>query len=308
MNSKKENLRIIVAGATGWLGRETLEVLSSLDQRGKVETEIFAISSKARDMELSLGEIVKTQTFQDPDPKQETDGFISLAFLTRDKVSSYGTENYVAKNLELISSACRLIVKTKPKWIVLVSSGAIFQSKSSELEVDVLTNPYGFCKRLEELMIAEVAREIGANLVIGRLWGASGAYMPINRAYALSDLICQALDNPEIKINSAHQVFRRYCDAGEFMKVLIGLAKRGDQVVLDSGGPLIEIMDLAVEIATNVINVNILRELDPMAVADDYYPRSSDFESSAKELGISLSSIHEQIQRTFLGHKAQSNP
>ena len=92
-----------------------------------------------------------------------------LAFLTREKVAEYGFENYAIRNLQLISSACQVIRRMKPKWIVLVSSGAIFDRESGNMEDDLVRNPYGYLKRIEELALTDAAKDVNANIVIGRL-------------------------------------------------------------------------------------------------------------------------------------------
>jgi len=269
------------------------------------EYEVIPISSKERILDRPSGKKMTTQTYENLKAYENVEGFIDLAFLTREKVADLGYEEFVLRNLALISHACQVIEKSKPKWVVLVSSGAVFKSKSDELETSVKDNPYGFLKRVEELLIADVASRVGANVVIGRLWGAMGRYMPVNRAYALSDFLCQALEGGPIEVRSGHEVFRRYCDAGEFMKVLIKLAQKGETCMLNSGGPLVEIGELASGVASHFESVKISRPPAISEPIDDYYPRSNEFEERAQEMKVELTLLSEQVARTVVGHRSQ---
>jgi nucleoside-diphosphate-sugar epimerase len=298
--------KMIISGATGWLGREVLALLESKNS-GQLAYEVIPVSSNERILETPSGKKLITKTYANLETLKNVEGFINLAFLTREKVSQIGYENYVLRNLQMISHACQVIESCKPKWVVLVSSGAIFKNRSEELENSLTANPYGFLKRVEELLVSETASRVGANVVIGRLWGASGRYMPINRAYALSDFICQAEEDGVIQIRSEHKVYRRFCDASEFMDVLISLAQAGHSRIFNSGGPLIEIGDLASIIATYFTDVDVIRSPVASGPDDDYYPRYNDYEELAQELNIALSPIPAQVERTLTGHSSQIN-
>jgi nucleoside-diphosphate-sugar epimerase len=248
----------------------------------------------------------ETHSFLVSQPPASLEGFIHLAFLTRDKVETIGPKDFISTNLSLISKACQIIECSKPKWVVTVSSGAILDRSSGELESNIERNPYGFCKRVEELLIAQSAQKVGANVVIGRLWGASGQLMPPNSAYALSDFIISAHKDKKINIKSGGKVFRRYLDAGEFMEVLIKAAISGKSLTINSGGPRVEIGDLAEMVSEHFHDVKVQR---PPALEhiDDYYLRGDEFENLAEELGVQLTGLKIQVSRTVNGHLAGIN-
>jgi nucleoside-diphosphate-sugar epimerase len=146
------------------------------------------------------------------------------------------------------------------------------------------------------------AKLIGANLVIGRLWGASGFLMPVNNSYALSDFIVQAVTNKKIHINSAHKVYRRYIDAEIFMATLLESAISGKNEKIDSGGPIIEIGDLAKIVAEKLKVGNISRPALLETEIDDYYPRGDQFATIATEFNLPIGDIREQVANTIAGH------
>lgn len=302
---RTENSKVLISGATGWLGTESIARVLEGKIEGIAVQNLVLSSSDGRDLKFDPSIIlptVKLQSLSGDKEIKDIEGLIHLAFLTKDKSAEYSFSDYVAKNIALISSACEIIERDKPKWVVVVSSGAIIDQNSLEIENNVVENPYGFCKRIEEVLLSDAARKVGANIVIGRLWGGTGLHMPIKRAYAISDFIETFKESSAIRITSGGYVIRRYCDAGDFMEVLIKLAIRGDNTTVDSGGPIIELGDLAELIISVTGKGSISRATEPSSV-DDYYPRGMEFEELARSVGVPLHSISEQVSRTLASHK-----
>ena len=302
---KENSSKVLITGATGWLGRETVARVIEGKFESIAKTDLLLASSNGRDLELDSLGVYPTVALENLSHRESTnsiEGLVHLAFITKDKTTQYSFSEYVAKNIELISAACEIIERDKPKWVVVVSSGAIIDRATLEIENNVVRNPYGFCKRIEEALIAESARKVGANIVIGRLWGGTGLYMPVKRAYAISDFIESAKESGAIRINSGGEVIRRYCDAGDFMEVLVRSAIQGDTTTLDSGGSIIEVGELAKLISARMGEISISRSEVPTTV-DDYYPRGSEFEELAKSVGVQLHGIDEQVLRTLKSHK-----
>ena len=307
MTSKKSS-EIFVSGASGWLGKELISLINQKRLIDFSTNDLRLFSSNGRSIKLINSKEYLTSSFEvnqfEIEPKN-LEGYIHLAFLTRDKLKTLNFNDFIRINLELISKACQIIERNKPKWVVVVSSGAILDRESGEIESDVEKNPYGFCKRIEELLLADAAKRVGANIVIGRLWGASGEQMPPNLEYALSDFIESARLKNEIQIKSGGEVFRRYVDAGEFMEVLVKLAISGESRLLDSGGVVIEIGELSQLVAGHFPGTSVSRSKS-LTDVDDYYPKEQDFNDLAEELGIQLRTIKEQVARTVNGHIRQA--
>jgi nucleoside-diphosphate-sugar epimerase len=292
--------RILVTGASGWLGQSAI---SYLLKNSFSPSEIFATASTKKS--LSLGNLgnLQVEDFNSFETKKEIDGVIHLSFLTRDKLNDISADTYVGINQKITSKAVSLIRTLKPNWVVNVSSGAIFDRNTKKIEENLKINPYGFLKAFEEKELKLVSKEIGANLVIGRLWGASGYLMPINRAYALSDFIYQAIKYGKILIKADKKVFRRYVDSEMFMGTLIESALAGENYVIDSGGPLVEIGELA-SIITGYLGLHeVLRPEISSSEVDDYYSRSERFREVSNKFNLPIIGIHEQVSNTIMGHK-----
>jgi nucleoside-diphosphate-sugar epimerase len=270
------SFKYAISGGTGWLGREVIRSL--IDKRMISSPEdICVFSSQSAELYFpEFGRIV-TRPFLENDSRkiQSVDGFFHLAFLTRNLLTKYGFSKYVEINNQLTAKAIELIRVTNPTFVVNVSSGAVFSRESRELEKSIHANPYGYLKLSEESLLIEACDKLSINLCIGRLWGATGSQMPINRAYAISDFISQAIFDNRIMIDSSNLVFRRYCDASEFMVLLFLAAQKSRFTALDSGGPKVEIGDLAELIAKEIgTGLEIIRKVDDAAAPDDYYSRS----------------------------------
>ncbi len=294
--------RIVVTGATGWLGRETLDILEQTTGKS-IKSELFLYASRQTELEnskftksvMSLEDLVDQNLVN-------VDGVIHLAFLTRDKSRILKHEDYLASNLAITSTVATFIRNVKPKWVATVSSGAVYD-QNQELALDQFNNPYGFTKHIEENLLQEVCTQVGANLVIGRLWGAMAARMPLNSNYAVSDFVQTALTKSEILIKSAHRVQRRYVNASEFMDLILRIAISGRSCEFDSGGPVVEMGELAQVIAKELSNIEIKRPDVSLENEDSYFSRSNQYEALCKEYGIEPSSLEQMVAMTIDNHR-----
>lgn len=294
-------MKTLISGFNGWMGKSLIREIKQGNLPLEVK-EIVGLTSRPNDVKNNFeGSIEDFNRFK---PESEIEGFVHLAFLTREKVSQLPLADYEATNRKIINRAVEIIKVSKPKWVAIVSSGAVFSKKSgfSILESEFETNPYGYLKLEEERAITQIAREIGANLAIGRLWGASGPDLPPSSKYAISDFITSALQTGNISIKSDNPVFRKYCDASEFMNVLISAAMTKEYQLFNSGGETVELGELADEIASQIGNCTIARNYQPHLFTDDYYPKDNTYESLAKSQGKSILSLKNQVSRTISGH------
>ena len=294
---------VTITGASGWLGRSTLEVLFA---SGYDMTKVIALASTKKEIHLSNGMNVQAYSISSPPPEiAETEMLIHLAYLTRDKVSATGFEKYVLTNLELTSIALSWLDKYPIKSFITVSSGARNNQSTGNPETDLSENPYGFLKRIDELIFEDQCKLRGINSVVARLWGATGIDMQDAGKYAIGNFVISALEKNKIEIKSGHRVVRRYVDSREFMEVCIRLAKSGKSANFDSGGPEVEIGELASEIAIQLnTGIDISRQLTANQPDDLYFPKGPDFEKIAASVGVELSKISVQINNTILGQRA----
>lgn len=288
----------VITGAGGWLGRSTIAVLLN---SGVSQKDIVCLGSKSRSFQVSGFEFNAIPTISYK-PQSSIKMLIHLAFATRDKVTEMPLMDYVETNRKLTSFALNIIRDSEPKAVVTISSGAVYDgpefiSYAKNLE----TNPYGFLKLEEEQRISEICKAEGINFVINRLWGLSGQDIQNKAPYALSEFIARAKQNQDIHIWSDREVWRRYCDARQLMALCLRIAESGDTLIFDSGGPLIELQELASTIV-KVLNSSSKVSRAPISASsspDHYHSKSRKYEESLlKYLNQTPSSIEFQIIET----------
>ena len=295
----------IVTGASGWMGRTTLEYLKNV-MHVDLKTEVKCFSSSNKLIQLSDGECLQSESLtmiKTIDFKIE--GIFHYAFLTRDHLTSLGFDRYVETNMAILELISEALKQLKYDWIVAVSSGAVYDPETRELSRDIITNPYGFLKISEESLLKKLSSEQDSNCIIGRLWGSSGLLMPLDRKYAISDFIYQGLTTDQISVTSVHEVWRRYIDAQDFISVLHMMAKQGLTQTLDSSGELIEIGGLASKIGV-LTTAEVVRPNSGVVRSPDlYYPEGLEMRALAQTYGFNLKTIDEQIRATLRGHIRQ---
>ena len=295
----------IVTGASGWMGRTTLEYLKN-QLKVNLQSDVRSFSSSRKEVQLSDGEVVRSESLERlGEIDEEVEGIFHYAFLTRDFVNKFGLNQYVAINNSILEKVAVALTSLKYGWVVGVSSGAVFDPGTNNLATDINLNPYGYLKLREESLLVDLSNQAGANCVIGRLWASSGHLMPIDRKYAISDFIYQGLTSQLIEVKSDHKVWRRYMDAEDFINVLHTLAMKGFSKLLDSTGDLVEIRSLASKIGL-VTNARV-KTLDnlPSSPPDLYYPEGDEMSELITKYGLSLKSLERQVKETIQGHARQ---
>jgi nucleoside-diphosphate-sugar epimerase len=296
-------LNVIVSGANGWLGRSSIWSISQIQE----SNSIYAVT---RNKKNSIEKDLKIKSFDYNDVLFENflvDGFIHLPFITRDKVGIENDNDYISENLKLISWALEVIRKHKPKWIISISSGAVYKNgdnTSNELELNVEKNPYGFLKNIEETLIKTEAEKINSNYVCARLWGATGEDIQNYKPYAIGDFISSAIKSNAINVKSTSNIKRNFVDTRQLMTILINEAMAGNNLTIDSYGNEISIRDLAQKVGSHFEGCSVnVPERYQIQESDNYVPLKDDFLELYPKWGIDKLTIDEQISVTIKGIK-----
>jgi nucleoside-diphosphate-sugar epimerase len=287
------NDRVLVTGATGWLGRTALDLLAPLG------LPTLALASQARSIRVAGCE-VECRAWNE----QEVAVFaptvvLDCAFLTRGRVAEMPLDEYVATNRTLTE---RLVYATQLPSVRLaltVSSGAAVHPHDA-LDAAIGDNPYGYLKREAEYRLAEAAAKSGAVPVVARAWSISGAHVQEPQGYALGSMIRDA-DAGAIRIMARRPVFRRYVLAEELLAV--GIAEGGvGRATIDSGGELVEMAELAARIAAVVSPDAVITrgEVDPRD-PDRYHSDGQDWDRCCQKWGFAGVPLDGQIELTARG-------
>ena len=230
--------RVLVLGATGWLGSTMLALLD-----GHPAT-VLPVASRARTHVVGdRGWDVRAWD-DDAIAAFAPTTVLNFAFLTREKEQALGTEGYAsalaALNARLVATASAPSVRA----VLTVSSGAAVHLPEGP---DLPIGPYGQAKREEErLALGLVTAE--RSVVVARAWSLSGVLVQRPHDYAFSDLVLQARTG-RIAVSAPGEVWRRYVGADDYLAVAVAGLLAGRSGVVDSGGPEVELRDLAARIA-----------------------------------------------------------
>ncbi len=263
------------------LSNSNLDLISSKEQEIKIGNNIFK-TNFFRNTKLNFPDI-----------------YFDFAFLTREKINTFGLEKFNMINMDIINNSVRLIKLQQPKTVILASSGAIYGEGRRNHEGNNYL--YSMLKRIQEEKITEVCSKIGANLIIARIFNLSGSGISKINTFAISEMIDNAVRGRKLYVNSDYLVFRRYCDISQLLRLLIAANKNNFTGVIDSGGIKIELHQLAQTIINELGSQSelVFPDIDKDAISDEYFSKSQLYE----ELLLKYSneapfSIKEQIFAT----------
>jgi nucleoside-diphosphate-sugar epimerase len=285
--------RVLVTGASGWLGRTALDMIAPLG------LPTLALAGRARVIRVGDYE-VECRVWDDAEVRDFSPTvLLDCAFLTKSWLTSMSLDDYIAVNRLLTERMAWAAGLPGVRLALTVSSGAAVQPQDG-LEDSFDVNPYGDLKREAEHRLRESAEKSGAVPIVVRGWGLSGAHMQKPRDYALGSMIFGA-DAGEIRINSGRQVFRRYVLAEELLAVGIAEGRVG-ATAIDSGGELVEMAELAARVAAVVRpDARITRAAADPRPPDNYHSDGQDWEKHCRKWDFPSADLDHQIEITARG-------
>jgi nucleoside-diphosphate-sugar epimerase len=306
---------LVVIGATGWLGRATLDLLDAA-LGPELEARVRAFSSQANKIRLQSGRHIKTEPLNAlaelPDRGRYL--FLHYAYWTRDRLQSATHEDFVAANTMIQQTVASAAERLELLGFFLPSSGAVYQ-KDGTLETDVKSNPYGFMKLRDEEVFTNLCQRLICPLTIARIFNLAGPYINKLQTYALSSILLGALRDGRITLRSAHPVIRSYVDVRD----LLGISLRSffdpqrDPIIRfeTAGEREIEIGELARLARDHVVGGNVRierpgRESEPV---DRFVGDPTAFRQLAKNYGVQLRMLVDQMRDTaeYLSNSRHQN-
>lgn len=282
--------RVLLLGAGGWFGTTFLDLL----ERSGCDARVLPLTGRARtaaaggrEWELHGWDWRRVADF-------EPTLVVNCAFLTREKLPELGYDRYVGENVRLTGRFLHTLGLPSVRSAVTVSSGAAVDAATGVPDAE--TNPYGFLKWSEEATSRELAAEHGVALVVCRAWSVSGSLVQRPHDYAFSDLVCQAATG-RLQVRSAHEVWRRYVGVDDLLAVCSALALDGWSGTVDSGGPLVEVGELAALVAGELApGASVERPAMGDAAGDRYHSDDRSWQEACARLGFEPAPLGEQIR------------
>ena len=189
---RESKLRVVVTGASRWLGQASLEMLESA-LGDDLHSRVFAFASRARSLNLRSGREIALETLDDVlhlDPAPTL--LLHYAFLGQDRTLDIEADDYARRNAGIRKIVGDAMQKIQVTHLFLSSSGAVYglpTSADRSLCPDPVRNPYGMQKILDEDHFLGVYRGLGARMAIARIFNLSGPYINKDDAYALYSVI-----------------------------------------------------------------------------------------------------------------------
>jgi nucleoside-diphosphate-sugar epimerase len=294
--------RVVVTGASGWMGRSIIEELLTADPTLK-DGRLLALGSHPRPVTLLDERVIE---IRDWDLTEVTDWSptvaIHLACLTIDRLTGLADDTaraeYIATNERLAQMGRDLIGVQALRSFLFASSGA---ATTAEAGPASSAHPYAVAKMREEQTYRAAGLERGLPVLGARLWSVSGPHCQRPRSYAFSDMIVQSLSTGRITIHATGAVTRRYVDAGEFLAACLAVNLGGRSGIIDSAGPLVELRELGAKMC-EVLGGEVASTVpDPDAPVNSYVADPAGMAELAESLNIAFTDLHGQIRRTAAG-------
>ena len=296
---KDSKAKLIIIGASGWLGMSTLELLKQAVDN--LDHSVFCFGSKVKNLTLFDGTKITQSPLSELSsfPKKGADYLLNFAFLTKEKAEILSKDKFREINSTISKTVSKEASRIGVKNICTISTGGVYL-KDQILVDDFESSPYGFLKLQEEKMFSKLAEQ-GAKVVIPRVFNISGPYTNKDNLYMLPSLISQALNSRSIEILSKKKIYRSYVGISDLLSTIFGcmiLMESGNSVIYDTCGiSKVEIGELA-EIIRDLLNkdAKILRpEVDKESEQDIYIGSRAKIKSLISELKINESSLEDQI-------------
>lgn len=297
-------LSLIVTGAGGWIGRATLEMLAEALGPAGFARRVRAFASSARRLALMNGieaEIAPLPALAEIEPGPCL--LLHYAFLGREKTATMALADYVAANQAIGAIVRRAVARLKPRGLFLSSSGAVY-GPGRALEEDLARNPYGAMKLRDEAAFAGACADVGARLVVARIFNLAGAYINKLDGYALACFIRDALAGRPIAIRANRPVVRSFVHVGDVVSLALALLldPQAGNAAFDTAGEreveMGELAALAARIAAGRALPIERPPLDPALPAERYVGDPAALRALAARHAIAFEPLEDQVRRT----------
>ena len=284
--------KFLITGASGWLGKTFFAL-----HRDKGHEFLF-IGSRARDEVWGNEKITIHEYNQDLINRYCPTVVVDFGFLTHEHLRVMSQEEYKDVNEKLIDQAMQAFQMPSVRYGLFTSSGfAVHPTDASKGSFS--NNPYGYLKRLTEDRALEVSQRTGKPSIVLRPWSLSGT-LTTKKHPAFTSFINQSFTN-EIKVEASNPVQRRYSSADDFLAIATAklFSGRSQSEIIDSGGDLISLIDLANKIAqVQDHDVTVMSNISDSRL-DQYHSDNTQWLRECRNFEFIPESIEDQICRNI---------
>jgi nucleoside-diphosphate-sugar epimerase len=290
--------RIVITGASGWIGKATLELLYNTLGPRDFAKRVFAFGSAPRTIDFGAGAIEQRALAAMLALPSAPTLVLHLAFLTKDKVAGMDEHQYRDLNTVLSRTVLEALDMIGATAVFVASSGA------AEFADDAAASPairlYGSLKKADEEAFAKWAEERGTRVVIARIFALSGPHINKHETYALASFISDALAGRPISIRSDIPVYRSYIAIRELMSLILAamFEERAGVVRFSTGGERIEMQRIAEIVSETLGPVAIERPPLKSGPVDEYVGDDPAYRKLLSRYGIDHLPFDQQVIET----------
>lgn len=245
---RDSDLRILVTGASGWLGQAALELL--VQALGPTwNRRVLAFGSSDRIITLRGDTQVRQQQLAMlPTLSHQPSLLLHFAYLTREKVVNMPAEEYVATNRAISRMVAESSATVGVERAFVTSSGAVHAALTAPDDPDP-SLLYGKLKLEDESLFRDFSMAAPERRVfLARLFNLSGPYINKLNSYALASFIQQARHG-SIEIRAMRPVVRSYTSVSNLLGAAFGELLANDSesfnCVETAGDHEVEMVELA---------------------------------------------------------------
>jgi UDP-glucuronate decarboxylase len=288
--------RIVITGATGWLGRASLDLLR--DCLGtEFESRVRCFGSQSRT--LGNGHVIEQSPLAELAtlPSRPT-LVLHFAFLTKDRAEAMDEALYCQANRTISQTVLDALQTIGTEGLFIASSGAA--AFADDAAVSPAMRLYGSLKRDDERSFADWADRTGKTAAIARIFNISGPHINKHSSYALACFILDALAGGPISIRAPHDVRRGYVAVRELLSLVFAilLENQGSAIRFDTGGSPMEMGEIAREVASQLGPCPIERPDRVAGPSDDYFGNDHAYRLLLDRYGIVPVPFARQIAET----------
>ena len=297
----------IITGATGWVGKNFLHELQKRIKPKEFNDKVFAFGSKtgyvkstayiqSEEIDIPIYPLSSINNMFRNEPNLNV---IHTAFLRKEKIKSFGLNQYIEINKYITSQVSNLLDTSSDSKVLDISSGAayIFKNKKSKNQ-KIENDPYGYLKLEEENILGSVSK-----CLVMRIYALSGKFITTPNLFALGDFILSALSNKRIVLHSKKNIIRSYGYAGEIAALglkFVYLDKfKEKKLILNCANYTTTLLELANKISKIYKLPLVESNIDYSLPEDKYVCELETFQNLLKELDIEPITLEKQIEITY---------
>jgi nucleoside-diphosphate-sugar epimerase len=290
----EEGEKILITGASGWLGRETIELLAEL-LGNQFSSKVVLAGSRSRLIKVNKTDYSVIAINSISQDSLNFGIILHLAFLSQDKVEQFGAKKYTDVNEEITNLMLQMTLMSGAKYVFVASSGAA--------AAHILENQKHSGKKLYgELKLNAENRFLAltsVQVLIGRIWSISGNQIQEPLKYAIGNFIHQAVSTGSITLVGSLHSTRTYIDAKQMMTGYIFQLLTSKDFLLNSGGATTNMLTLADQVLLKYSPAgSLFRSEQREQLPDFYVSPDNEMKEILSRYSIELFSLEQQIRNT----------